>query len=64
MSKIKISDLHPTGSELFSNTENYMMDLAEYELSVNGGGTPAAVAGGLAVVGITFAASYIKGRFF
>ncbi|HYX14225.1 MAG TPA: hypothetical protein VE944_07635 [Nostoc sp.] len=43
MATINISDLHPTGSELFSDSENYMSELGDNELgSVKGGtATPA-----------------------
>lgn len=38
MSTIKISDLRPTGSELFSDSEGYMSDLGDNELgAINGG---------------------------
>jgi lactobin A/cerein 7B family class IIb bacteriocin len=38
MATINISDLHPTGSELFSDSESYMSELGDNELaSVNGG---------------------------
>lgn len=36
--EIKISELHPTGAELFSDSESYMSELGDNELdSVNGG---------------------------
>ncbi|BAZ12490.1 hypothetical protein NIES4071_43210 [Calothrix sp. NIES-4071] len=38
MATINISDLRPTGSELFSDSEGYMSELSDNELiSVNGG---------------------------
>lgn len=38
MATINISDLHPTGSELFSDSESYMSELGDNEFaSVNGG---------------------------
>ena len=41
MSKIKISDLHPSGSELFFDSEGYMNDLVDGEISdIYGGATP------------------------
>lgn len=39
MSHIKIDDLHPTGSELFSGSESYMNELSDSELDVVSGGT-------------------------
>lgn len=41
MFTIKISDLSPAGSELFSDSESYMTELTDDDLMiVNGGGTP------------------------
>ena len=41
MSTIKISDLHPTGSELFSDSESYMTELSDGNLEIiNGGVSP------------------------
>ena len=38
MSTIKISDLHPIGSELFSDSESFMTELVDSELAaINGG---------------------------
>ena len=38
MATIKISNLHPTGTELFSDSESYMNELDDGELvNVNGG---------------------------
>jgi bacteriocin-like protein len=38
MATINISDLRPTGSDLFSDSESYMSELGDNELaSVNGG---------------------------
>jgi hypothetical protein len=49
MSTIKISDLHPTGSELFSDSESYMNELSNSEFETIAGGitptTPACAAG-------------------
>ena len=40
MSTISISDLRPTGSDLFSDSESYMSELGDNELvKVNGGST-------------------------
>jgi len=48
MSTINISDLRPTGSELFSDSESYMGELSEHELSVQGGGSPLTLIGAAA----------------
>lgn len=38
MATITIFDLHPTGAELFSDSESYMSDLSHEEIfSINGG---------------------------
>lgn len=74
MATIKISDLHPAGYDLFSDEESYLMSLTEDELNVQGGATAgltiltpstwACVGIGTAVATVSFAASYIKGRWF
>lgn len=38
MPTIKISDLHPTGSELFSDSESFMNDLVDGEIGAIQGG--------------------------
>jgi hypothetical protein len=38
MPTIKIDDLHPTGAELFSDSESYMNELGESELDLVMGG--------------------------
>ncbi|MBN4005259.1 hypothetical protein [Nostoc sp. LPT] len=40
MATINISDLRPTGSELFSDSEGYMRDLADSEFDHLYGGLP------------------------
>lgn len=48
MSNVKISDLHPAGSELFSDSESYINELSEGELnSINGGFTTSPVCLGI-----------------
>jgi hypothetical protein len=38
MATIKISNLHPTGSELFSDAESYMSEVKDNDLNyINGG---------------------------
>ena len=38
MATIKISNLHPTGAELFSDSENYMNELSDGEIGTIQGG--------------------------
>lgn len=38
MANITISDLHPTGSALFSDAESFMSDLVDSELNLISGG--------------------------
>ncbi|MBW4500513.1 MAG: hypothetical protein KME57_13360 [Scytonema hyalinum WJT4-NPBG1] len=38
MATINISDLRPTGSELFSDSEGYMSELGDSELDIVNGG--------------------------
>ncbi|MBE9037073.1 hypothetical protein [aff. Roholtiella sp. LEGE 12411] len=73
MANIKISDLRPSGYDLFADQESYLMSLTEDEIGTQGAGTWTAITTassgaclsiGLTVVGVTFAASYIKGRYF
>ena len=41
MASIKISELHPAGSDLFSDSESYMNELSEGEIGgIQGGMTP------------------------
>ncbi len=65
MSSITISNLHPTGSDLFSDSESYLKELSESELDVQGGIwpiLPAAMAmGGAFGVGFAAAAIYYSG---
>ena len=39
MPTIKIDDLHPTGAELFSDSESYLNELGDGELDLINGGT-------------------------
>ncbi|MEH2166527.1 MAG: hypothetical protein V7K41_07605 [Nostoc sp.] len=41
MANISISDLRPTGYDLFFDYESYMKDLSDEELNIQGGITPA-----------------------
>lgn len=38
MATIKIHDLNPTGSQLFSDSESYLNELTDDEININGGG--------------------------
>ena len=38
MSSLSISDVHVSGSNLFTGSENYLRDLSEIEVCVNSGG--------------------------
>lgn len=49
MASIKISDLRPAGYELFSDFENYMNEVSEEELNIQGGGTPLVFLAGAAL---------------
>ena len=42
MATINISDLRPTGSALFFDSESFMNELSDGEIGIYGGGTPAA----------------------
>jgi len=56
MSTINISDLHPAGSNLFSDSESYMNELGDSQLDIIGGAftTPVcAVAASLVVISIS-----------
>jgi hypothetical protein len=63
MSKIEISNLQPTGLNLFSDSESYLKDLAESEQNIQGGLFPLQVAGfvmmSVGAFGIGFAAAGI-----
>lgn len=39
MATIKISDLHPTGANLFQDSENYLNELTDEELNLTQGGS-------------------------
>jgi hypothetical protein len=43
MANITISDLRPTGAELFTDSESYMNELTNEEITITGGATPGAV---------------------
>lgn len=52
MSSIKISDLRPTGPDLFYDSESYMKDLTEEEIDIQGGILPLLAYGGWFVAGV------------
>jgi hypothetical protein len=43
MATIKISDLHPTGADLFQDSENYLNELTDEELDLTQGGRTGSV---------------------
>ncbi len=62
MATIKISDLHPVGSELFFDSESYLTELSDDELVGTQGGSTAGCAwaaavwsSGMCAVGVTVA---------
>ena len=58
MANIAINDIRPAGTELFMDSESFLLDLNHDEISnVNGGVTPYAV-----VALVSAVASYISGR--
>ncbi|MBN3962300.1 MULTISPECIES: hypothetical protein [unclassified Nostoc] len=72
MASIKISDLRPAGYDLFADQESYLTSLTEDELGTQGGAvwsvittasSGACLSIGLTVVGVTFVASYLAGRY-
>ncbi|ARV61416.1 hypothetical protein BZZ01_24815 [Nostocales cyanobacterium HT-58-2] len=38
MPSIKVSDLRPVGHELFEGSENYLYELVDHEMMIEGGG--------------------------
>lgn len=44
MAYITISDLRPAGADLFMDSESFLSELSDGELSVHGGATPVVVA--------------------
>jgi hypothetical protein len=45
MANINVSDLHPAGSDLFSDSENFLTDLTDYEFTkINGGSIASLIA--------------------
>ncbi|MEB3179152.1 MAG: class IIb bacteriocin, lactobin A/cerein 7B family [Nostocaceae cyanobacterium] len=56
MATINISDIRPTGSELFMDSESFMNALTDQELSgTNGGLSP------IAIWGVAIASEYVIG---
>jgi hypothetical protein len=43
MATIKICDLHPTGADLFQDSENYLNELTDEELDLTQGGKTGSV---------------------
>lgn len=57
MASIIISNLHPAGSDLFSDSESYLKELSEEDLGIQGGIWPvllAEVSGSIVTVGSGF----------
>lgn len=50
MSKITIDNLYPAGSDLFMDSEGFMDDLSEAELSMNHGGSIISIAAAISNV--------------
>ncbi|WP_272056070.1 hypothetical protein [Nodularia spumigena] len=49
MANITISNLHPAGADLFSDSESYMTDISEDELRLQGGVTVTTFVGPLSL---------------
>ncbi|MGD1699135.1 hypothetical protein [Dapis sp. BLCC M229] len=62
MANIAISELNPVGFDLFSDSESYMVDLSDNELTTSGGISPVAVAVGTVALG--FGAAALLDRYF
>jgi hypothetical protein len=52
MANITISNLHPVGSELFSDSESYLKELSEEDFGVQGGMSGSMITLGSAAVGV------------
>ncbi|MDY7012287.1 MAG: hypothetical protein SVX43_01585 [Cyanobacteriota bacterium] len=65
MPTITIEKLNPVGAELFNDSESYLSDLTEEELSSSGGATPTIttipITMSIAASGLSFLASHITG---
>ena len=55
MAYITISDLRPAGADLFTDSESFLSELSDGELSVYGGATPVVVASAAACFKISLA---------
>lgn len=56
MANIKIANLHPAGSELFSDSESYMNELGDSELdATSGGSTPMCVTATITISALSVA---------
>jgi hypothetical protein len=67
MPKIKIENLeHPTGYDLFLDSESFLDEISESEYQkITGGSTPACFTAGVAVgMGLTLAATWAADRLF
>lgn len=61
MATIAISNLHPAGYDLFSDSESYMMALSEDELQITGGAIWTAASSQPCVAGVVFVATVVAG---
>jgi hypothetical protein len=56
MANIKVQDLSSiTGADLFNESENFMRDLSDDELELQGGWTPVIITVGRMIAGSTYA---------
>jgi lactobin A/cerein 7B family class IIb bacteriocin len=63
MTTITISNLSPTGSELFDDYESYLKDLTDDELgTTNGGLSPASVSSYFCIGAVAYGVGYAWGR--
>lgn len=62
MANIAISELNPVGFDLFSDSESYMVDLSDNELTTSGGILPVVVAVGTIAAG--FGAAALLDKYF
>lgn len=61
MASINICDLRPVGSELFVDSENFMNELTEQELSATNGGLAPVVIWGVAIASKYVVSAMVSG---
>lgn len=65
MANIAISELRPVGFDLFSDSESYLVDLSDNELTTSGGVTPTVVVGvAVGTVALGFGAAALLDKYF